>query len=316
MQSSSAGRNELPDNPPLVSVGLPTFNRARSLRRAIESVRAQDYPNLELIISDNGSTDDSQALCTKYAAADKRISYHRHAANLGAHANFLTVLEKARGRYFMWLGDDDWLSESYLSHCVAVLLARPDVTLACGTAKYFDGNELAFEGVRMNLVEDSPQERVLEYYRRVSDNGTFYGLMPRELLLQLPTGTSIGSDWLLIAAIALKGKIITLDDVVVSRARDGVSSDLRDLAIKSGVSARRSQRPYQAITGTVLRDIMWESPAFAKLGFLSRLSIASRVLRIFVDRFLNNEHPFLIWSNRLRFRLKLRTRVKRALRIG
>jgi glycosyltransferase involved in cell wall biosynthesis len=299
IQLSNTDTSLLPEAPPLVSVGLPTFNRARSLKRAIESVRAQDYPNFELVISDNSSTDDSQALCLKYAASDKRIRYHRQAVNVGVHANFATVLEKARGQYFMWLGDDDWLSESYLSRCANELLTRPEVSLACGTAKYFDGNELAFEGVRMTLVEDSPSERVVEYYRRVSDNGTFYGLMPRELLVQLPAGTSIGSDWLLIAAIALKGKVVTLDDIVVFRARDGVSSDLKALAIKSGVPARMSRRPYQAITRNVLKDIMWQSPAFAELAFLSRLSIASRVLRIFVDRFLTNEHPFLIWSNKL-----------------
>jgi glycosyltransferase involved in cell wall biosynthesis len=316
ISASSARKVAQSDGLPLVSVGLPTFNRSRSLRRAIESVRTQDYPNLELVISDNASTDDSNALCEQYTALDRRIRYHRQPVNAGAHANFLAVLREARGRYFMWLGDDDSLSASYISRCASVLLNQPDVSLACGTARYLDGTVVAFEGVRMNLTGDSPRDRVLEFYRHVSDNGTFYGLMHRELLLKLPSSTWIGSDWSLIAAVAFKGKIVTLDDIVVSRARDGVSSDLRSLALKSGVPAHLSHRPYEAIAGHVLKDIVWQSPVFAELGVVTRLSIAVSVLRIFVNRFLKHEHPVLIWWNRLRFRLKLRTRVRRALGIG
>jgi glycosyltransferase involved in cell wall biosynthesis len=316
MPVSSTRRSAQSAELPLVSVGLPTFNRSRSLKRAIESVRVQDYPNLELVISDNASTDESRVVCEEYAASDKRIRYLRQPVNVGAHANFLTVLQESRGRYFMWLGDDDWLSASYLSRCASVLSTQPDVSLACGAARYLDGNVVAFEGVRMNLSGDSPRERVVEFYKHVSDNGTFYGLMRRDLLLKLPSAAWIGGDWSMIAAVALKGKIVTLDDIVVSRARDGVSSDLRSLALKSGVPARMSHRPYEAIAANVLKDILWQSSAFAELGLVSRLSIAGSVLRIFIDRFLKHEHPALIWWNRLRFKLKLRTRVKRALHIG
>src|SRR5450432_1264962 len=234
------------DKLPRVSVGLPTFNRATSLKRAIESVLAQDYPNLELVISDNASSDHTQAMCEQYATRDDRVRYIRQHSNRGALTNFQAVLDAAEGHYFMWLGDDDWLDDSYVTGCVKALLARPELSLVAGVARYFDGDRLVFEGVRMNLLQESPADRVTAFYEQVSDNGTFYGISRRALLIALPTSNRIGSDWFLIAALALKGKILTLDSVVVSRAHDGVSSDLGSLALTSGLSKRRAARPYQA----------------------------------------------------------------------
>jgi glycosyltransferase involved in cell wall biosynthesis len=86
---------------PLVSVGLPTFNRALSLGCAIQSVLSQDYPNLELIISDNASTDSTQLICVDFSKRDGRVRYIRQPTNQGAGANFRTVLTEASGQYFM-----------------------------------------------------------------------------------------------------------------------------------------------------------------------------------------------------------------------
>ena len=300
---------------PSVSVGLPTYNRARSLKRAIESVLAQDYPNLELVISDNASSDRTQAMCQEYAARDARVRYIRQPSNRGALTNFQAVLDAADGHYFMWLGDDDWLQDSYVTGCVKTLLAQPEMSLVSGVARYFDGERLVFEGVRMNLLQESPADRVTGFYEQVSDNGTFYGISQRALLAALPTSNRIGSDWFLIAALALKGKILTLDNVVVSRAHDGVSSDLGSLALKSGLSKQKALRPYQAIARNAFRDIMHESPAFAELSVVSRVAIAAKVMRIFYRRFIVNEHPWVIRWSKLRYKLKLRTRIKRTLHI-
>ena len=59
----------------VVSIGLPTFNRASSLRKAIDSALSQDYRNIELVISDNDSSDGTQVLCEEYALRDNRVRY-------------------------------------------------------------------------------------------------------------------------------------------------------------------------------------------------------------------------------------------------
>lgn len=108
---------------PLVSIGISTYNRADGyLREALESARAQDYENLEIIVSDNGSTDHT----AEYVSGldDPRIRFVRQERNLGANANFNACLEQARGAYFLLLHDDDVLDPDFVSSCVAAAGGR------------------------------------------------------------------------------------------------------------------------------------------------------------------------------------------------
>src|SRR5688572_12366625 len=77
-----------PDNSPLVSVGVPVYNGEQCLSEALESVLAQDYPNLEVIICDNASEDGTEAICRTIASEDGRVRYLRNRTNIGLLANF------------------------------------------------------------------------------------------------------------------------------------------------------------------------------------------------------------------------------------
>ena len=73
---------------PLVSIGMPIFDAEQYLVGALRAVLAQDYPNFELIISDNGSKDGTKEICLEFQKTDSRIRYIRHPKNLGASKNF------------------------------------------------------------------------------------------------------------------------------------------------------------------------------------------------------------------------------------
>lgn len=118
---------------PRVSVGIPVYNGARFLSRAIESLLAQDYEDFELIISDNASTDRTQEICEEYRARDTRIRYLRNPTNIGAAKNFNRVFGEARGEYFKWAAHDDWCAPTFLRRCVEVLDADPGAVL-CSSA--------------------------------------------------------------------------------------------------------------------------------------------------------------------------------------
>ena len=95
---------------PLVSIGLPVFNGDKSLENAIECLLEQDYPNFEIIISDNASTDSTQMICERYSKNESRIKYFRIEKNLGAIWNFNHVFELSSGIYFYEIqavGDDN-----------------------------------------------------------------------------------------------------------------------------------------------------------------------------------------------------------------
>lgn len=124
--------------PALVSIGLPVYNAERYLKEALESLLAQDYERIELVISDNASTDATQEICEAYAARDPRIKYHRAEENMGAVWNFNRVFELASGEYFMWAAHDDLRDRSYVSKCAAALGARPEAVLCCTDIRFID----------------------------------------------------------------------------------------------------------------------------------------------------------------------------------
>src|SRR4029078_4573899 len=111
-------RNRMDHTQPLVSIGIPTYNRGSLLHRSIDSALNQDFENIEIVISDNASTDETPQVCLSYAAKDRRIKYIRQTTNLGPTTNFNEVLKHASGVFFMWLGDDDWIDTSYVRTCV------------------------------------------------------------------------------------------------------------------------------------------------------------------------------------------------------
>lgn len=141
---------------PTVSVGMPVYNGERYLRAAVDSILNQTYRDLELVISDNGSTDATSAICQEYAARDPRVRYYRSDRNRGPAWNHNRVLELARGRYFKWAACDDVCAPQLIERCVGVLEEDPTVVLAFPRAQLIDtdGNLIGDTGIN-DLATDS-----------------------------------------------------------------------------------------------------------------------------------------------------------------
>jgi glycosyltransferase involved in cell wall biosynthesis len=107
---------------PLVSVGIPTYNRPEGLRRTLDCITGQTYKNLEIIVSDNCSSGpETEAVVREFIVNDNRIQYYRQETNKGAAFNFSFVLEKATGKYFMWAADDDEWKGEFIEECVKII---------------------------------------------------------------------------------------------------------------------------------------------------------------------------------------------------
>lgn len=128
-------------NTKLVTIGLPTYNGSKTIRRALDTLLAQTYGNFELIISDNASTDETGKICEDYAARDKRVRYIRQKENIGPLANFKFVTTVARGDYFMWAADDDWWDPKFAETLVDALERNPEYGIAMSSYRliYEDG---------------------------------------------------------------------------------------------------------------------------------------------------------------------------------
>lgn len=102
---------------PTVSVVIPTFNRSSYLPRAVDSILQQTYEDLELVVVDDASTDDTSVIMDRYD--DSRIVFVRHETNRGANVARNTGIETARGKYISFLDSDDEFHPRYLEKVIS-----------------------------------------------------------------------------------------------------------------------------------------------------------------------------------------------------
>jgi glycosyltransferase involved in cell wall biosynthesis len=259
---------------PLVTIGIPTYNRANVLNRSIESALRQDYKNLEVIISDNASTDHTPAVCETYRLQDARIRYIRSPHNLGATANFLKALEVAKGEFFMWLGDDDWIDDTYVRRCVERLLMDSNLALVSGTPRYHrNGTEVA-TGRTFDALDRSWWRRLVNYYVNVQDNGMFYGVLRTEQARSVQMRNTMGGDWLFIAGVLSRGKSMMLRDVFVHRELGGASGRAADIAKSLRLPPIQARFQKTSIVVGVWHDIAF-GRTHRDRNLLTRLGVAT-----------------------------------------
>lgn len=195
---------------PLVSIGLPVHNGAAFLAAALDAILAQTYPNFELIIADNASSDETPEIVAGYAERDPRIRAFRHRCNMGAAANFNFVFVYARGAYFKWAAHDDLLAPDYLAPCVAALQADRRAVL-CSTDTVFidvEGSPIAPAGIRLPNT-NTPQASARFAGVLLTSHWSFeaFGLIRRAALVQTRLITPhVMSDKELLAELALRGR--------------------------------------------------------------------------------------------------------------
>ena len=147
---------------PQVSIGMPVYNGESLIREALDSLLAQNFTDFELIISDNASTDGTEAICQEYTANDTRIRYVRQAENRGATANFQFVLDEAVGKYFMWAGDDDYWKRITLTKCLNYLRNNNDISAYATNVKI--DHRVGFRSGVKKLIEECPLKRQKKFY--------------------------------------------------------------------------------------------------------------------------------------------------------
>ena len=182
---------------PLVSIGVPTCNRASMLERALRSLVAQDYPNFEIVISDNASTDDTPEVCARMQEQYPFIRYHRTPVRVSGFENFRKVLLLSSGYYFMWAADDDLWETTFISTLVGYLESDDNLTLVAAEAQYMlaDGTMLPYfpEGrAYYKAVTHSRLRRLLMIMVHNYGN-LIYGLYRRGALLTQDGGTVLDS---------------------------------------------------------------------------------------------------------------------------
>jgi glycosyltransferase involved in cell wall biosynthesis len=221
---------------PKVSVIVPIYNQVSFIRETVESVLAQDHQNIELVLSDDGSTDGTSEVLREYAAREpERVKMVASDENTGIAGAFNRALDAHRGDYIAWLGGDDVMLPGKLSRQVAALQMHSEAIGCCHDAEVFDSDSGRAYG------------RFTEVYngrRGVRDGGVEllldpgYMMLPSTMMvrssavgdLRFDQRIRVSNDWLFDIELFQRGLIIGMDDVLARyrRHQSNVTSQVSD----------------------------------------------------------------------------------------
>jgi glycosyltransferase involved in cell wall biosynthesis len=202
---------------PRVSIGVPVFNGEAYLAQALDSLLDQTWSEIDIIISDNASTDSTEEICRDYASRDPRIRYMRNTVNVGAAKNFNQLVAVAAGEYFKWAAHDDLCGREFLQRCVEVLAQDPTVVLS-----YPWGRAINECGVVVRDFEPMPRlgsrkahERFFECVCVPHPQNQVFGLVRTEILRQTRlVGSYTSADRVLLGELVLAGRFHEVPEVL------------------------------------------------------------------------------------------------------
>jgi glycosyltransferase involved in cell wall biosynthesis/Skp family chaperone for outer membrane proteins len=247
----------------LITIGIPVYNEERFLAKTIESAINQQFQDLQIIITDNYSTDRSYEIAQHYAQKDARITVIRHPENIGILRNFIYGLQMANTKYFAWLGAHDIFTESYLQETISFLEKHDEVVMAyprCQlignddeTLDYYDPNDyIDTEGLQS-------VDRVFKVIDKLFCCSCFHGVFRTGTLRQVPFEPIISSDRLLLFMLGSYGHIRMMDILGLKRrlVRQETEQEARQRYSEQGLYHSQGCAP-RAIVILKLIEHIWK----------------------------------------------------------
>lgn len=253
---------------PLVTIGIPTYNRPVGLRHVLNCALEQTYQNIEIIIADNCS-EPKLAVdeVIKNYSQDNRVVYFRHEKNIGPMNNFEFLLRKAKGKYFIWFPDDDNYDDSELiEKYVRVLESAPLASASMGSVEYIDGTGVAF------LRDDPPycldgkqRERIWTYVATDITDHLMYGMLRTELIKNYKFEKNVHTtEKFFILYLLSKGPIIDCIDANYKNIYSFKTAD--DISKLLGKSFTRNH------------TLVWIGNAFRYMSIINAILLSSAYL--------------------------------------
>ncbi|HEV7239606.1 MAG TPA: glycosyltransferase family 2 protein [Thermoanaerobaculia bacterium] len=299
---------------PLVTIGVPVYNGGEPLRRALDAILAQEYPNLEIIISDNASTDQSPAIIREFMTRREGTRMVRQKQNIGASGNFEFLMREARGKYFFWASCDDYWHPQFVSRNVALLEGAPEAGLAMtGVDRIYDDltplDSIRFSGA-LDPSRSSHWAAAMNCASGVPYHLGVYGLWRLDFMRRVFRGYPLffASDRLFICGVALATRFAYVDDPLYVRTVHRVSTAARYSTEDLGVTYGNPLRHLKS--ALIAPFYLVKFPAIPPVRRLLAPVVALRFSMLMLRVMVHNVWPRL---RRLVPR-SLRTAAKRALR--
>jgi GT2 family glycosyltransferase len=241
-RAAATGREEVPLTAgKLVGIGLPSHNGEAYVGQALESLLAQDHEAIEIVVSDNASTDATPDIVREIAARDPRVRVHRTDDLLTAPQNFNRAFDLSRGDYFMWAADDDLWDPSYVRRCLAALEAEPSAVMASAGLRFIDPAGAILDAVYRSYDNpDLSSPSVVERVRGLLGRAGWYqvyGLARREALLRTNRFQDVyGPDVVLSLELAMLGPILLVPETLFYYRRYPDRTAARRLERQGGIA--------------------------------------------------------------------------------
>lgn len=195
---------------PKVSIGIPTYNRPKGLSVTVQNFLDQTYSNIEIIISDNCSTDpEVQRVSEEFALKYSNVKYYRNDRNVGMYQNFNLAFDRSDGDFFMWASDDDQFYPEFVEKCLEPLIKNEKIVLCSAYAKVLDKNKQVtnVDNYDFTTVGLSLPRRFLKIIQYTNKSHTaFYGVYRSSALHTVKIKTMLDSDGMFLLEMACIGE--------------------------------------------------------------------------------------------------------------
>lgn len=283
----------------LVSVIVPIYNVELYLRRCVNSLLNQSYKNIEIILVDDGSTDNCAKICDEYSAKDERIAvYHKRNGGLSDARNF--GIERCKGDYITFVDSDDYVAENYIELLLENIQAQDADISICGSQYVFDESHIQEEVKESQLYVYTAYEAIIESLNNRIKQRAWGKLYKRYLFdsIRFPIRKLYEDLAVVYDLLLLSHKVVFSD------------APAYYYLIRSGSIMQSSFNMKQAIEIDIIDEAM--DKVVAKYPELENLTNARRIYSYFVvlRRILTSDNPdeYLNIRKEIKNRIQIRSR--------
>jgi len=202
-----------------ITVGMPTYNAEKTIRRAIDSVINQEFSDWQLLLSDDFSSDSTREIINEYTLKYPEKILIRHPPIKLYYLNFRHILFSADSKYFVWLAGDDWWEPGFLGRCFERLRRDPDAVCCLARCRFHTADGGSHIDLDARAIFGDRTTRIANYLLN-PDQTRMYGLFKRDVLTNsFPDRAFHAYDWALCAGTLRFGPHVDVDEVLMNRDR-------------------------------------------------------------------------------------------------
>ena len=282
-------------NEPLITIGIPVFNGSKTLNKLFKSIIDQSYINIEVIISNNCSSDDTEIKCKNFIKEFKNVKYFSQSKILTMHENFRFVLNSAceNSKYFTWMAADDYRSHDFLTQNVNFLEKNIDYVASISPVKFDSIKTSSYNIGDLGLEDKKISNRLNISLNKLHANSRLFSVFRKSAFndFKYIDNEFLGYDYLFIIHILRKGKFKRINKGFVILSKQG-SSNQKNIFKINRETAIELILPFKKLLSNSLYLYKKEN-LYLKYILILRINLfnfSSLILRLkwLIIKFINN----------------------------